>query len=185
MDNGACSYRRFLDGNDEGLEEIIAEYKNGLMLFLNSYVGNIRIAEELTEDTFFRLAVKKPRFGGKSSFKSWLYSIGRNIAVDSVRRGVKENAVSVEELGEIESDTVSVEDAYIKGERNRELHKALSELSPEYRRVLLLVYFENCSPGDVAAIIGKSPRQTANLLYRAKLSLKKKLTEEGSDFEDR
>ena len=76
MDNGAISYRRFLEGDDNALEEIVEDYKDGLILFLNGYVNNIYIAEELTEDTFFRLITKRPRFSGKSSFKSWLYAIG-------------------------------------------------------------------------------------------------------------
>ena len=50
MDNGACSYRRFLDGDDKGLVELVGEYKDGLILFLNGYVDNISVAEELTED---------------------------------------------------------------------------------------------------------------------------------------
>ena len=75
MDNGACSYRRFLDGDDKGLVELVGEYKDGLILFLNGYVNNISVAEELTEETFFRLITKKPRYSGKSTFKSWLYAI--------------------------------------------------------------------------------------------------------------
>ena len=47
MDNGASSYRRVLDGDDKGLEEIVRDYKDGLILYLNSYVSNISIAEEL------------------------------------------------------------------------------------------------------------------------------------------
>lgn len=62
MDNGANSYRRFLSGEDEGLIEIVEEYKDGLILYLNGYVNNIYIAEELTEDTFFRLITKKPQW---------------------------------------------------------------------------------------------------------------------------
>ncbi len=68
MDNGASSYRRFLGGDDSGISEIVGEYKDGLILYLNKYVGNIYTAEELAEDTFFRLITKKPRFSGKSTF---------------------------------------------------------------------------------------------------------------------
>ena len=60
MDNGAGSYRRFLNGDDNGITEIIRDYKDGLMLFINRYVNNIHIEEELTEDTFFKLVTKKP-----------------------------------------------------------------------------------------------------------------------------
>ncbi len=76
MDNGASSYRRFLDGDDKGIAEIVGDYKDGLILYLNGYVNNIFIAEELAEDTFFRLITRKPRYSGKSTFKSWLYAIG-------------------------------------------------------------------------------------------------------------
>ncbi len=51
MDNGASSYRRFLSGDDNGIVDIIKDYKDGLMLFLNRYVNNIHVAEELTEDS--------------------------------------------------------------------------------------------------------------------------------------
>lgn len=85
MDKGAESYRRYLDGDENALEDIVRDYKDGLILYLNGYVNNIYVAEELTEDTFFRLITKQPRFSGKSTFKSWLYAIGRNVAVDYIR----------------------------------------------------------------------------------------------------
>lgn len=70
MDNGASSYRRFLDGDDEGIVELIKDYKDGLTLYLNGYVNNIFVAEELMEETFFKLMMKKLRFNGKFSFKT-------------------------------------------------------------------------------------------------------------------
>ena len=45
MDNGASSYRRFLDGDDKGLAEIVRDYSDGLILYLNGVVNNISIAE--------------------------------------------------------------------------------------------------------------------------------------------
>ena len=81
MDNGASSYRRFLEGDDSGLVEIIRDYKDGLIFYLNSLVNNLHIAEELAEDTFVRLGTKKPRDKRKSSFKTWLYTIGRNLVL--------------------------------------------------------------------------------------------------------
>ena len=66
MDNGASSYRRFRDNGDErGLDAIIMEYKDGLMLYLTSIVGNIQTAEELTEDTYS--ASSSPSFRSRYS----------------------------------------------------------------------------------------------------------------------
>ena len=108
MDNGARSYRRFLDGDDNGIVEIIRDYKDGLILFLNRYVDNIHVAEDLAEDTFFRLVTRKPRYSPKYSFKTWLYTIGRNLALNHLRQNRRMIDVSQEELAQIHSDEFSL-----------------------------------------------------------------------------
>ncbi len=184
MDNGASSYRRFLDGDDDGIVEIIKDYKDGLMLYLNNYVQNIHIAEDLMEDTFVRLVTKKPHFSGKSSFKTWLYAIGRNIAVDYVRKHAKLPEVSAEELSVILSDETDVEKEYLRDERKIILHKALKKINVEYSKVLYLIYFENFNITETSSIIKKSYKQTENLVYRAKRSLKSQLEMEGFVYEE-
>ena len=89
MDNGESSYRRFLAGDNEGLHEIICSYRAGLILYLNSFVQNVHTSEELTEDVFLELIIKRPKFSGKCSFKTWLYAIGRNITAKYLRKHKK------------------------------------------------------------------------------------------------
>ena len=184
MDNGASSYRRFLDGDDKGIAEIVENYKDGLILYLNGYVNNVFIAEELTEDTFFRLLIKKPRYSGKSTFKSWLYAIGRNVAIDFVRHHSKLLKTPIENMENYLSEEQSLEQSYIKQERKIAIHKALSKLSVDYRTVLWLVFFEGFSNKEAAIVLKKNERQVRNLLYRAKQSLKSKLEEEGFVYEE-
>ena len=184
MDNGASSYRRFLNGDDSAIAEIVGDYKDGLTLYLNGYVGNIYIAEELTEDTFFRLITKKPRFSGKSTFKSWLYAIGRNVAVDYIRHNSRIFTTPIEDMESYLSDEQSLEQSYIKEERKISVHKALSKLNTDYRTVLWLVYFEGFSNKEAASVLKKSDRQVKNLLYRAKQSLKSTLEREGLTYEE-
>jgi len=184
MDNGASSYRRFLDGDDNGIVEIVESYKNGLILYLNGYVKNIFVAEELTEETFFRLITKKPRYSGKSTFKSWLYAVGRNIAVDYIRHNSKIHNIPVENAENSVTEKESLEESYIKEENKIMINKMLYELTPEYRNVIWLVYFENFSNKETAIILKKTERQIRNLLYRAKKSLKSKLEKEGFEYEN-
>lgn len=117
MDNGASSYRRFLNGDDEGIVEIVNDYKDGLILYLNGYVNNLYIAEELTEDTFFKLITKKPKYSGKSTFKSWLYAIGRNTAVDYIRHHSKQLDTPIEDMANYLSEEQNLEKFYIRDER--------------------------------------------------------------------
>lgn len=185
MDNGASSYRRFLDGDDKGIEEIVGDFKDGLILYLNTFVNNLYIAEELAEDTFFRLLIKKPRFAGKSSFKSWLYSIGRNGAIDYIRHSKKSSYTPIEDMEAYLADESDLEQSYIKEERRIMVHKALSNLSSDYRQIIWLVYyFEELSHEESAIVMKKSSRQIRNLLYRAKQALRSELEKEGFVYEE-
>ena len=183
MDNGASSYRRFLDGDDAAFVEIIKDYKDGLQLYLCSITGNVYVAEDLTEDTFVRIITRKPRFSGKSTFKTWLYTIGRNISLDFLRKNSKKNEVSVEELSDLRSEEQLLEEAYIKEEEKRELHTAMKKLPDTYRQVLWLTYFEDLSNKETAQILRKSVHNIETMLYRARKALREELEKEGFVYE--
>ncbi len=182
MDNGASSYRRFLEGDDAGMAELIRDYKDGLALYLCSITGNICEAEELMEETFVRLTVKKPKFTGKSSFKTWLYTIGRNMAIDYVRRRKWIADIPIHECYKL-TDEQDLEAAYIREEQKAEVRCAMRKLKPDYQQVLWLVYFEEFTNEETASIMHKSRRQIENLLYRAKAKLKSELEKGGFRYE--
>ena len=184
MDNGACSYRRYLDGDDQGIAEIVEEYRVRLILYLNTFVRNYSVAEDLAEETFFRLITKKPRFSGRSNFFSFLCSIGRHAAVDHLRKSGRVVAVPIEEMVGYLADGRDLEQAYLQTEQNILLHRAMAGLAAEYRAVLWLTFFEGLSNKEVAAAMGKNQRQVKNLLYRAKGSLKTTLEKEGFAYEN-
>ncbi len=185
MDNGASSYRRFRDDGDEsGLVEIIRDYKDGLIFYLNSFVGDIHTAEELAEDTFVLLGTKKPKDKGKGSFKTWLYTIGRNAAIDYLRHHSKNAAVSIEESALLSGEEESLELSYIREERKITVHRSLRKLKPEYRQILWLIYFEGFSSREAAAVMKKSVHNIETLVYRARRSLKAQLEMEGFLYEE-
>lgn len=184
MDNGASNYHRFLEGDDNGMVQIIRDYKDGLMLYLNSFVQNIHIAEDLTEDTFVKLIAKRPRFSGKSTFKTWLYSIGRNVALDHLHKNAKMPTVSTEDVSNLLSDEMDVVRNYLQTERRLQVHKAIKCLNADYRQVLYLVYFEELQNAQAATVMGKSKKQIENLVYRARQSLQAELKKEGFEYED-
>lgn len=184
MDIGASSYRRYLDGDDTGLTEIIKEYKDGLTLYINGYVKNIFIAEDLMEETFFKLATKRPGFLGKSSFKTWLFAIARNVAADYLRKNSGVSAVSIEDYENKAAEETNVEKEYLIKEQKIALHRAMKQLKAEYYQVLYLCYFEDFSNAQAAKIMTKSKRQIENLVYRAKNTLKSELEKEGFEYEN-
>lgn len=183
MDRLTENYYRFLHGDDTGLEEIIRACRDGLILYLNAFLQDPFLAEEVTEEVFVKLFVKRPRFSGSSSLRTWLYAIARNLAVDCLRKQ-KNTTVSLDDCEEPGNDILSLEDAYIQKEESKALHKAIRKLKPEYTQVLWLYYFEGFTMKEIARILKKSVHNTETLVYRARLALKKKLSEEGFTCED-
>ena len=64
------------------------------------------------------------------------------------------------------------------------LHNVIQKLSPDYRQVLHLIYFEEFDTSQTAKIMHKTNRQITYLLYRAKKSLKSELEREGFIYEE-
>ena len=180
MDKGAVSYEKYRNGDDEGFYEIVREYFDGLAAYINGIVGDFCRAEELADDALLKLALKRPAFNNKSSFKTWLYSIGRNAAYDSLRKKSPPPHVELDEATETEDGP---EQAYLKDERNKQLYKALDGLKPEYREILWLTFFEDMNAEQTAKVLHKSKAAVYTLLNRAKSSLKEKLEKEGFDYE--
>lgn len=184
MSNGESSYRRYVSGDDEGIVEIIRDYKDGLIFYLNSIVKNIETAEEICEDTFVKIAVKKPHFKGNSSFKTFLYAIGRNCAFDYLKKHSRNENISIDDCGEISSNEETFENSYIKEERRIAVHRALQQLKAEYAQVLWLTYFEELSNRETAKIMHKTEHAVTTLCYRARLAMKQILEKEGFEYEE-
>ena len=72
-----------------------------------------------------------------------------------------------------------VEEAVESAERARILRACMAELHADYREALFLVYFEGLSHAETAAVMGKREKQVADLIYRGKNALRKRLEQEG------
>ena len=184
MDNGAEAYRRFLAGDDYGLEQVIGLYKDSLIFFLMQYVRSADIAEELAEDTFVALAVKRPSFSENAKFRTWLFTIARNKALNYLHSAAFRKSVPIDEAGEIFLPG-SPEQRLLDQERYRSLYGAMGRLTANQREMILLVYFEEMSVTQAAGIIHKTQRQGNSILFRARQNLKAILEKEGFEYENK
>ena len=172
-------YRRFLrEEQEEDLSILLERHREGLTLFLFGFVRNMEDAEELMLDAFAIAASGTSRFSGSSSFKTWLFAIGRNQAMSMLRKN-RLRFSSLEEESAAASDTADLE--LLQKERNRQLYDALEQLPPDYRQVLYLLYFEEMSHEEAARVMKKTRKQIYNLAARGKQALRETL--EGMGFE--
>ena len=85
MDNGASSYRRFLDGDESAFDDIMKELFYPLVFFVDRYVQDVHTAEDIAMDVFSELIVHRHRFNFKVSLKTYLCMLGRSRALDWLR----------------------------------------------------------------------------------------------------
>lgn len=181
MDNGESSYRRFLDGDKSAFGELLDMYSENLIFFINRYVGNVAIAQEISEDVFVELLIHKRRYNFKTSLKTYIFTIARNKAVSYLRKCSRKPECAYEYI-ESEADRRNIEDEFLKKERDKKLHEAINSLNEDYKTVLHLIYFENMSYEQAGAVMKKNKKQIENLVFRARQALKKTLEKE-ADFQ--
>lgn len=181
MEPDEAIYLRYLaEERDADLEALLIRHREGLFLFLLSYVRNPEDAEDLMMDTFARLAIDRPPFDPRhpGSFKGWLYAIGRNNARMHLR---KRRFLSVPLDEVLPSGDDLPDTSILKDEKNRALYRAMERLKPDYRRVLTLLYFDGLSHDEIALAMGLRIGQVYNLVKRGKAALRKALEGMGID----
>ena len=172
IDEGGESYLKFLEGDETCFEKLVILYRNSMTDFINQIISDFHCSEEIAEDVFVMLYVKKPRYIPIAGFKTWLYSIAKNKARNYLKM---KNRLSVVELPpdkvHSESPDQILCEIYLD-ERKIALHRALDELPSDYKLVLHLYYFDSLSVKEIAAILGKRSKMISDALYNAKKSLR-------------
>ena len=171
-----ANYRRWLDGDETGLEELMEQYGSPLTLYISGYLHDVHEAEDLMIEVFAYLHTKKPRIrdGG---LKAYLYQSARHMALR--HRSRRRLCFGLDDLDEEPEEAMLIEEVVKTKERNRLLHLCMEQLNPDYREALYLTYFEDMSYLQAAEVMGKSEKQITNMVYRGKQSLRGLLERKG------
>ena len=179
MDNGASSYRRFLDGDESAFDEIMKELFDNLVFFINRYVHDIDTAEDIAIDAFSDLVVHRHRYNFKVTLKTYLFMLGRSRALNYIKHRKVIDLVELTEAEKTSSEQETLEEIVLADERKRVINNALNSLPDDMRVVIHLIYFEDLSYDEAARVMKKNRKQVDNLLYRAKKELRIILGKDG------
>ena len=174
--SGEDMYVQFLEGDEIAFEGLVELYQNELFLFINDIVHDYHEAKYLMIDAFAILASGN-HYAGKSSLKTYLFGIGKNLAYGMIRGRKHDKHISFTELVDSVADTKGTpEQIALNRETISHLHEAMLLLKLEYRFVLLLLYFDDMSYRDAGKKMKKSEQQVKVLAHRAKVSLRSTIT---------
>lgn len=179
MDNGARSYRRFLDGDEQAFDEIMEELFHSLVFFVDRYVQDIHTAEDIAIDTFSDLIVHRRRYNFKVTLKTYVFMLARSRALDHIKHRKVLTFVELSQADNRADEHQHLEDIVLADERRRAVNAAVASLTQDKRIVIHLIYFEGMTYDEAAKVMKKTRKQVDNLLYRAKKELRIILGEDG------
>jgi RNA polymerase sigma-70 factor, ECF subfamily len=155
------------------------ELAQPMMRYLARYVGDQAVAEDLWQETLIRMHRGSSSFEGRSSIKTWAFSIATHVAADYLRRpGSNAGVVELTEVAEpVDSDRAIDEQLFID-EMNQCVRDVIDSLPEDYRSALILHDLEGLTAKQVAEVCDCSVASAKIRIHRARLRLRDALNEE-------
>ena len=172
-------YREFLSGNKESFEQLVIRYKDRLIYFIQRYVRNVEIAEDLAQDVFVYLLIHKGNYDFKYSLKTYLYTIAKSKSINYIKRERRITYVDEKDFMEFEE----LEEKVFKKEQKENLIKDIQKLKIDYQNVIYLIDIEELKYKEVAKVLNKTLPQVKILIYRARRALEEIVRKEAGKYE--
>ena len=178
---GWVGYRRFLMGDNAALEETVRLYSDALVRYARCYVHDPALAEDLMEEAFVTLILKRIQFEEEEQLRAYLYKTVRTKCLDYLRKNKR-----LLPLTDFSDNLIAehTERTLLEQERTQEVRRAIEKLPKQYQEVLQLTYYGDLGVPEICEALGKSQKQVYNLLSRAKAALGKVLKKEGIFYEN-
>jgi RNA polymerase sigma-70 factor (ECF subfamily) len=176
FDSDAELARRVAAGDERAFEQLVARYQNSVFNTIYRFLGNLAEADDIAQEVFLILWNKAGTFKGNSKLSTWLYRIAANECLQ-YRRRRKTTLVSLDEIDENSlPDALQTTDDRGLRERREAVKRALAELPERQRMALVLAQHERRSYKEIAEAMDASVSSVESLLFRARETLKGKLT---------
>jgi RNA polymerase sigma-70 factor (ECF subfamily) len=146
------------------LEDVFRAYQRSLFAYFVHLAGNVRDAEELTQETFVRACGAAVRFRGDSSVRTWLFGIAHRVFLEAARSGLFENPSQIEERPGVQEDL----------DERLDLERAFASLQLVDRETLMLVDVLGFEPIEAARMVRVSPEAFRVRLHRARARLRQR-----------
>ena len=152
-------------GNEDAVEELIKRYYASILRYCKWHCSSSEAAEDLAQETFYRLFRNLSGYKEKKKFKAYLYTIASHLCIDESRK---------RQLYPLEEEDITDEhDGIHRIEDKAEISYLLSIVSPEQREAVILRFGEQLSFEEIAKVMGCNMR-TAQSRVRNALQIMRK-----------
>jgi RNA polymerase sigma-70 factor (ECF subfamily) len=173
-------------GDTDAFDQLVIRYRTRVFAMIYNMVHNEQDAWDLAQEAFVKAWKSIGRFKGKSSFYTWIYRIVMNVTIDSLRkREVKaggaefDDAIQLKEIDPASKTVPKADPLPHKRMESQEIReridKAIAQLSPEHRAVILMKEIEEMQYHEIAETLGCSIGTVMSRLFYARKKLQNAL----------
>ena len=157
------------------IEELYRTYFDIVYRYIRFISQDGSLAEEVTQETFFKALEKIDQFRGDCDVRVWLCQIAKNTLYDHLKKQ-KKQLLGDERLEEAESaDGELLEEKLAQRSQAMEIHKVLHRLSEPYKEVFSLRTFGELTFREIGMLFGKSENWARVTYYRARVKIREEL----------
>lgn len=173
-------------------DELYTKYHHDVFQFLFYMVKSREQAEDLVQEVYIRVLKAYGRFEGKSSEKTWIFSIARNVAIDHFRKqkGWKQKLIESFDFSDRQikdEEQLIPEELAIQNEQIKLMYDCLDRCTVDQRMVIIMRYIQELSIAETAEALAWTESKVKTTQHRALKTLKKlmetKLEKEGMTSE--
>ncbi len=161
-------------GEVEAFEILLARYRKPLFSFIFRMLGDFHKAQDIFQETFFRVFRYAYRYDESQKFSSWLYRIAHNLCIGEMRKRKRSETIFEEkdakELVE-HPDEMTPNKELENKEMEQIIEKAILKLTESQREVLILREYQKLSYEEIAQITSMSIPAVKSCLHRARMAL--------------
>lgn len=158
----------------DAFDQVYQNYFDPVYRYVLSLSGSSQTAEEITQETFFRALRSLDGFQGKSSLKSWLCAIAKNLWLSEQR---KKKELPLDEGAPLSDPSMGPEEALVRQDESMRIHRLLHHLDEPYREVFTLRALGQLSFRDIGELFGKSENWACVMYHRARAKIREKMEE--------
>src|SRR3989344_6691140 len=168
----------YFEGDEKALEELFGRYFKRIYAFLYRYAGNAQDAEDIAQETFLKAWRNLKKFDVNKSFKTWLFTIAKNSAIDFLKKKRALVFSDFENAGENALVKILRDPAPTPAklsERNEEIRGlafSFARLPRKYGKIIFLRYDEDLSFSEIARFLGEKLNTVKSRHRRALMMLK-------------
>jgi RNA polymerase sigma-70 factor, ECF subfamily len=161
-------------GETRQFDKLVRRYQDAVYGMALRFVGSPVDAQDIAQEAFLCVHRGLDGFKGDARFSTWLYRITFNLCSDALRRRKKPGRarVSLEDAGDIQDRGAGLEQELLDDERRRAVRAALEGLDEKYRSVLILLYYQDLTYEQIAAVLQCPLKTVETRLYRARRQLR-------------